>query len=69
LAQHTITGVSPATIRTATGLSKTEIANDLRDLGKRGEVAKVGKGHYVRTAPMPTAPQAEAARARRPAQR
>ncbi len=65
----TPTGVSPATIRAATGLSKTQVANDLRDLGKRGEVVKMDKGQYVRTAPMSAAPQGEAegTRARRQA--
>ena len=57
-------GVSPVTIRTATGISKIDVTNDLDELWKHGQVVKVSKGHYVRTGPMPTAPQGKAAGAR-----
>lgn len=64
-------GVSPADIRRATGLRKIDVANDVDELCKHGLVVKVSKGHYVRTAPMSTAPQgkAEGARAQRQAKR
>lgn len=66
----TPTGVRPVAICTATGISKIDVTNDLDELCKHGQVVKVSKGHYVRTAPMSTAPQgkAEGARARRQAQ-
>ena len=57
-------GVNPVAIRTATGISKIDVANDLDELCKHGQVVKVSKGHYVRTAPMLTAPQGKAAGAR-----
>jgi hypothetical protein len=60
----TPTGVRPVAIRPATGISKIDVTNDLDELCKHGQVVKVSKGHYVRTAPMPTAPQGEAEGAR-----
>ena len=64
-------GVNPVAIRTATGISKIDVTNDLDELCKHGQVVKVSKGHYARTAPMATAPQGKAAgaRARRQAKR
>src|SRR3989442_3073236 len=45
--------VSPAAIRSATGLRKIDVANDLDDLCKHGQVVKVRKGQYVRRVPVP----------------
>lgn len=57
-------GVNPVAIRTATGISKIDVTNDLDELCKHGQVVKVSKGHYARTGPMATAPQGKAAGAR-----
>ncbi len=65
-------GLTPVAVQTATGLTRSDVANDLRTLRARGDVVRVGEtGQHVRTGPMPTAPQgkAEGARARRPAKR
>jgi hypothetical protein len=45
---HDGAGMTPVAIRAKTGLSKTDVTNDLRELLERGDVVKPSKGHYVR---------------------